>query len=83
VIIKNLFTDLSNYKVVVTPKYTLKTKIKTVIKPKLVVGIKTLLDIMSIVLQNGRKRNQEGLNKQDISATLLFIKGTEPQVLNA
>ena len=39
-------------------------------------GIKTLLDIMSIALQNKKERNQKGLNKQSANTTPLFIKGT-------
>jgi len=57
IIIKNLFTDLSNYKIIKKPKYILKTKTETTTKPKLVMGIETLLDTMSITLQNGRKSN--------------------------
>ena len=56
-VIKNPFTDLSNYKVIVTPKYTLKAKTETDIKTRSVVGIKTPLDIISITLQNKRERN--------------------------
>jgi len=52
-----LFIDLSNYKIIKKPKYILKIKIKTAIEPKLVIGIKTLLNIISIILQNGKKRN--------------------------
>ena len=50
IIIKNLFTDLSNYKVIKKPKYTLKTETETAIKPRLVMGIKTPLDTISIAL---------------------------------
>jgi len=38
------------------------------------VRIKTPLDIISIALQNGKKSNQEGLNKQTASATPPLIK---------
>jgi len=57
VIIKNPFTDLSNYKVIKEPEYILKTETETATELKLVIGIETLLDIMSIALQNGRERN--------------------------
>ena len=36
-------------------------------------GIETPLDIISIILQNGRESNQEGLSKQITSATLPFV----------
>jgi len=49
-IIKNLFTDLSNYEVIKKPEYVLETKTETTIKLKLIVGIETPLDTMSIVL---------------------------------
>jgi len=42
-------------------------------------GIETLLDIMFIVLQNGRESNQEGLNKQMASATPPLIKQPQSQ----
>ena len=79
-VIKNPFTDLSNYKVIIAPKYTLEAKTETDIKTRLVIGIKTPLDIMSIALQNKRERNQEGLSKQSASITLPLVKGTEPPV---
>ena len=50
IIIKNLFTDLSNYEVIEKPKYVLEAKTETIIKPRSVMGIKTPLDIISIVL---------------------------------
>ena len=50
IIIKNLFIDLGNYKIIKEPKYILEIKTKTAIKPKLVISIKTPLDTMSIVL---------------------------------
>jgi len=37
-------------------------------------GIKTPLDIISIVLQNRRESNQEGLSKQMASATPPLVK---------
>ena len=46
----NLFIDQSNYEVIKEPKYALKTETETTTEPRLVVGIKTPLDIMSIVL---------------------------------
>ena len=60
---KNLFIDLDNYKIIEEPKYTLETKTETATEPRLVMGIETLLDTMSITLQNGRESNQEGLSK--------------------
>ena len=54
---KNLFIDLGDYKIIKEPKYILKTKTETTTEFKLVVGIKTLLDIMSIALQNGKESN--------------------------
>ena len=50
VIIKNLFTDSGNYEVIKKPKYILKTETETVTELKLVMGIKTPLDIISIAL---------------------------------
>ena len=54
---ENPFTDLSDYKVIKEPKYTLKTKTETTTKLKSVMGIETLLNIISIALQNGRESN--------------------------
>ena len=59
----NPFVNLSDYKVIKEPKYILKAETETTIKPKLIMGIKTLLDIMSITLQDRRERNQKGLSK--------------------
>jgi len=42
-------------------------------------GIETLLDIISIALQNGRESNQEGLSKQMANATPLLIKQPQSQ----
>ena len=42
-------------------------------------GIETLLNTMSIALQNGRERDQEGLSKQIANATPLLVKGKKPQ----
>ena len=75
---KNPFTDLSNYKIIKEFKYTLKTETKTATEPRSVMGIKTLLDTMSITLQNKRERNQKGLNKQSTNVTPLLIKGIWP-----
>jgi len=63
IIIKNLFTDLSNYKIIKKPKYALKTETETTTEPKLVIRIETPLDTISIALQNRRKSNQKGLSK--------------------
>jgi len=41
-------------------------------------GIETLLDIISITLQNGKERNQKGLSKQSANVIPLFVKGTKP-----
>jgi len=57
VIIKNPFTDLGNYKIIKESEYALEAETETTIELKLVVGIETLLDIMSITLQNGRESN--------------------------
>ena len=57
IIIKNPFTDLSNYKIIKKPKYILKTETKTAIELRSVMGIKTLLDIISIALQNEKESN--------------------------
>ena len=80
VIIKNPFTDPSNYKVIEEPKYILKIETETTTEPRLVIGIETPLDIISIILQNKRERNQDSLSKQVTSATPLLIKGKKPQV---
>ena len=77
IIIKNPFTDSSNYEVVTKSKYILKAETETTTEPKLVVGIKTPLNIIFITLQNRRERNQNGLSKQSASATPPFIKGTQ------
>ena len=42
--------------------------------------IETLLDTISIVLQNKRERNQEGLSKQTTNATPPFIKDKKPYI---
>jgi len=57
VIMKNLFIDLNNYKIIKELKYTLEVETETTTEPKLVVGIKTPLDIISITLQNRRESN--------------------------
>ena len=61
---ENLFKTLEDIKV----------NIKTVID-SLVTGIKTLLDIMTIILQNGRESNQEDLSSHDNSVIPLLDKG--------
>jgi len=75
-----LFTDLGNYKIIKEPKYALKTETETATELRLVVGIETPLDIISIALQNGRESNQEGLSKYKASATPPLIKDKMPQV---
>jgi len=45
-------------------------------------GIETLLDIMSITLQDKRERNQDSLSKQSANTTPPFVKGKKPQVLS-
>jgi len=42
-------------------------------------GIETPLDTMSIVLQNGRESNQEGLSKQMANATPPLVKMPQSQ----
>ena len=80
---KNLFTDLGNYEIIKKPKYALETKTKTTTELKLVMGIETPLDTISIALQDKRESNQKDLSKHIASATPLFIKGKMSQVLNA
>ena len=63
IIIKNLFTDLSNYEVIKALKYVLETETETNTKPRLVIKIETLLNTISIALQDRRESNQEGLSK--------------------
>ena len=58
----NLFVDQSNYKLL-KHKYTSKTKTETATKCKSVIGIETLLNTISIALQNGREKNQDSLSK--------------------
>ena len=41
-------------------------------------GIETLLNIIFIILQDKRERNQKGLSKQNTNATPLLVKGTWP-----
>jgi len=57
IIIKDLFTDLRNYKIVIVPEYALEAETKTPIKLELVIGIETPLDTMFITLQNEREKN--------------------------
>jgi len=57
IIIKNLFTDLNNYKIIKESKYALKTKTETTTKPKSVIGIEAPLDTISIALQNRKESN--------------------------
>ena len=82
VIIKNPFTDLSNYKVIKALKYALEIETETDTKLKSVMGIETLLDTMSIALQNKRERNQDDLSKQMASAIPPLVKDKKPQVLS-
>ena len=74
VIIKNLFTDLGDYKIIKEPKYILKTETETTTEPRSVIGVETPLSTISIALQNGRESDQEGLSKQMASATPPLIK---------
>jgi len=46
-------------------------------------GVETLLNIISIALQNRKKKNQESLNKQMASATPPLIKDKKPLVQSA
>ena len=57
IIMNDLFTDQSDYKVIKEPKYTLEAETETATKPRLVMGIETPLNIMSIALQNKRESN--------------------------
>jgi len=57
IIIKNLFTDLSDYKIIKESKYVLETETETTTEPKLVIRVETLLDIISIALQNKKESN--------------------------
>ena len=57
VVIKNLFTDLNNYEVIIASEYTLEAKTETTIKLRLVIEIKTPLNIISITLQDRKERN--------------------------
>ena len=82
IIIKNPFTDPSNYKINKKPKYILKAKTKTNTEPKLIMGIETPLDTMSIALQDRKERNQKSLSKQIASVTPPFIKGKKLQTPN-
>ena len=51
------------------------------IETKLVIGIETLLNTITITLQYGREDDQESYNKQDTSTTLPIITGRiKPQV---
>ena len=50
IIIKNLFTDLNNYKIIKELKYILEAKTETATEPRSVMEIKTLLNIISITL---------------------------------
>ena len=78
VIIKNLFTDPNDYKIIKEPKYALKAETETATEPKSVIGIETPLDIISIALQNRKERNQNGLSKQKASAIPPLVKGKKP-----
>jgi len=79
IIIKNLFTDLSNYEIIKKPEYASEAETETVTEFKSVMGIKTLLNTISIVLQNGRESNQEGLSKQMASTTPPLVKQPQSQ----
>ena len=57
IIIKNPFTDLSNYKIIKESKYALEAETETAIEPRSVMGIETPLDTISIVSQNKRESN--------------------------
>ena len=45
-------------------------------------GIETLLNTISIALQDRKERNQKGLNKQTVNATPPFIKDKKLYVLS-
>ena len=79
-IMKNLFTNLSNYEVVAAFKYILKAKTETATEPRSVMGIETPLDTMSIILQDRREKNQKSSSKQEANVTPPLVKGKKLQV---
>jgi len=79
----NLFVDQNNYEIIKEFKYTLKVKTETATEPRLVMGIKTLLNMMFIALQDKREKNQNDLSKQNVSVTPPFVKGKKLQVPSA
>jgi len=79
IIIKNLFIDLSNYKIIKKPKYILKVETETATEPKSVIGIETLLNTISIALQDRRESNQKNSSKQMASTTPPLIKQPQSQ----
>jgi len=74
----NPFINQSNYKVLKRPKYTSKTETETATKNRSVIGIKILLNTISITSQNKGERNQKSSSKQNANVTPLLIKGTWP-----
>jgi len=76
---KNPFTDLSNYKIIKEPEYTSEAETETTTKPRLVMGIETPLDTISITLQNKRESNQEDSSKQTASVTPPLVKQLQSQ----
>jgi len=75
---KNLFTNSSDYKIIKEPKYILETKTETATELGLVIGVETPLDTMSIILQDRRESNQEGLSRHKANATPPLVKGKMP-----
>ena len=82
IIIKNPFTDLSDYKVIKAFKYILKAKTETNTKPRSVIGIETPLNIIFIASQDKKEKNQNSLSKQKANATPPFVKGKKLYVPN-
>ena len=74
----NLFVNQSDYKIFKKIfKYTLKAKTEKATKSGLITKIETLLNTMSIALQNKNKKNQNSSSKQNVNVTPPFVKGTQ------
>ena len=57
------------------PEVIREVETKSAIETELVIGIKTLLDIITITLQCRREDNQESHSKQDTSTTPPIVTG--------
>ena len=75
IIINNPFIDQSNYELLDKLEYTLEAETETATESESVMGIKTPLDMISIISQNGRKES-----KQNASVISPFISGMKPRV---